>query len=98
MPWVERIYDRTLEWLIVRGHRTVFQSAWNKQPTERVGMHDERLVPGDGVVAFSPGSRLVVGRFRGRKVGHVEAGPRLFCFVPPYQFLAFAPGLTIGPC
>ncbi len=61
-------------------------------------MQNEGLVAGNGVHALCARRRLIVGPLLFVEVGTIKPGPLLLVFVPPDQFLALAPGLTVRPC
>src|SRR6185369_13236468 len=71
LPRVERVVDRALERLVVRGQRAVLQSRGDPDPTDAIGMQDEGLVAGDGIVALRIGRRFVVGPLRLREIRYV---------------------------
>src|SRR4051812_9474098 len=93
---IKRIANHGLEWLVVRWQRTVFQSAINVQPTNTVGVQDE------GLVAWYCGHALSVGEISGivwslveDEVRAIKSRPFTFAFVPPNEFLTFAPRLAV---
>src|ERR1700735_3631110 len=92
---MHRIADRRFERLIMRRGRTVVESGRHPNPTESVGVQDERLVPWEGIVATGAGSRLVIRRLRGDKIGHIETRPVTGFRVPPNQLFSLAPWFTV---
>ena len=80
-PWrahvigIEQVADRRLERLVVRRQRAVLDAAGGEQPGDAVGLHDERVVAGDGRHAGRAGRRAIVGRLVRLEVRPVEAHP-----------------------
>ena len=93
---VQRVGERGLLRLVVRGQRAVHQAGRGEQPALAVGLQDERVDPGDrrhaGGVRVGPVGRSPVGD----EVGHVVPGPLALVRVPPDQRLALAPRLAVG--
>ena len=93
---VQRVVDRRLVRLVVRGQRPVLEPLWDEEPRASVGLHDERVVAGDGVLRLGAVGRDVVGRLVLLEVGVVAAGPPALGGVPPHIALALGPGLPVG--
>ena len=89
---VEGVLDRRLLRLVVGGQRPVGEPVGRVQPAPPVGLHDERLAAGEGVLGDRVRRRLVVRPLRPREVGHVVAGPLALLLVPPDVGLALRPG------
>ncbi len=94
MDWVA---DRRFEWLVVRGEGAIVEPGRNPDPTEAVGVQDERLVSRECVVTFGARLRLVIGRLRGYEIGDIEAGPSMRGVVPPDEFFSVAPRFAVRP-
>src|SRR5438067_5207605 len=93
---MQRIFHRRFQRLVMRRQWAVFQSARNVEPSFAIGVHDERLVAGQSVVAASGALRFVIRRLGFGEIGRIEADPFFGGFIPPNQFLALAPGLAVG--
>src|SRR5438067_9454514 len=79
----------------MRGKRAVLQSFGHVNPTQAVFVQDERRITRNCIESFRSYLRLVIGRFSLHKSGNIDAGP--FFRVPPDQFFAFAPWMSVRP-
>src|ERR1700730_536719 len=91
---VKRVVHGRLERFVVCRHRPVLQTLRNVQPAETVFMQRERRVTRDCIKSALVSGWSKFGRFFGRKIGDVDAGPFPLPLVPPDQFLAVAPRLA----
>ena len=79
------------------GQRSILKATRDVKPAYAIRMQGEWPCSAKGAGAFAIAQVSGrVGRHLFFVVGVVEAGPLLFLFVPPYKFLAFAPGPAIG--
>src|SRR6478672_10737802 len=89
---VERVAVGRLVWLVMRGHGPVDQPRRGEQPTEAIGVQDERRAAVERFDARRLSGRPVVRRLLGVTVGLVaERGPLLLLLVPPDVALALRP-------
>src|SRR5581483_11807742 len=94
---IEWIGKHRLQWFVVRGQRTIFQSATDVNPTHAIRMHYEWLISAKRIITFSSRSGLVIRRFVFCEIRCVQACPLFFPLVPPNQFLALTPRLAVKP-
>src|SRR6266849_2314051 len=92
---VERVADRRLEWLVVRGERPILESAGRKQPGATIGLEREWIRTGMAVDADAIDFGGRVGGFGFGKVRAIESGPLALRAVPPDIFLALRPGQSL---
>lgn len=97
---VKRVVHRRLEWLVVRWHRSIFQTTRDIKPPEAVFMQNKSSVAGNRIKAALVSGWFKTWRFLHRKIGVINARPFALHLVPPDQFLAIAPRLAgrIGAC
>src|SRR5918911_2054912 len=76
----------------------VHETHGSEEPSLTVALHDERSVAGDRVDPLGVGPRTVVGTLGRYEVRLISTGPLLLLLIPPYELLAFAPGLSFGVC
>ena len=94
---VQRVVERRLVRLVVRGKRPVDQPGLRVDPAQPVGVQDERVVAGDRGHAGVLAGRLVVRRLVGLEVGVVpQPRPLALLGVPPDVLLALRPRLAVG--
>jgi hypothetical protein len=92
---VERVGDRGLLRLVVRGQRPVNHALGREQPALAVRLHDERVVAGEGGRAAEIWVGAAARSAVEHEVGHVVADPAALLLVPPDPFLPFAPWLAV---
>src|SRR5947209_13072370 len=85
---IERVSADALQRFIVRGQRSILQSAWHPDPSRTVRVHDERLVTSQSVIASGIFAGLVIGGLLFGEIRRVVTCPFFFLFVPPDQLLA----------
>src|SRR6185312_16697471 len=95
---IERIGKHRFQWFVVRGQRTIFQSAADVNPTYAVRVHNERLVSAKGGIPFRSRFGLVIRRFVFCEIRCIQSCPLFFVLIPPNQFLALTPWFAIRPC
>src|SRR5919199_578993 len=76
----------------------IHETHGGEEPSLSVALHDERSVAGDRVDTLGVGPRTVVGTLGRYEVRLISTGPLLLLLIPPYELLAFAPGLSFGVC
>ena len=95
---VDRVAERRLDGLVVRGHRAVEEPRWHVERPLPVALHDERVHAGDAGNPVVVRTGAVGRRLRLLEVRYVVPGP-LSCLagirVPPDVGLALAPRLAV---
>jgi hypothetical protein len=92
---VERVGDRGLLRLVVRGQRPVNHTLGGEQPALAVGLHDERVVAREGGRAAEIRVGAAARSAVEHEVGHVVADPAPLLLVPPDPFLPLAPWFAV---
>src|SRR4051812_24243108 len=72
---IERVARRRLQWLVMRGQRTIFQSARYPNPTHAVGMQAEWFIAAESGISLRVLCWFIVGCFGCGEVGDIFAGP-----------------------
>src|SRR3569833_888204 len=75
--------------------RAILQSGRSEDPPNAVRLQNEGLISGETVCTFCLRARLIIGPLVLVEVRCVQSRPFLLVFIPPNEFLAFAPGATI---
>ena len=93
---IEQVADRRLEGLVMRRQGAVLGADGSEEPGNAVGLHDERIVAGDGRHAGRAGRRPIVGRLARLEVRPVKAHPEALLGIPPDELLPLRPGPALG--
>src|SRR6185312_6102435 len=84
---IKFVFHYGFKWLVMRGERTVFESAGDPQPAHAIRMHDEWLVSSDRLHAFCILLGTVIWGNVFFEIRNVLAGPFALILVPPDQLL-----------